>query len=209
MKNIPLLFFTSILLLIICNSSCKKTFVKEEGYIYTDSNRFAFSIPVPYEDYTNNELGYMARKANPDIIFMAGIKEDTAKNSLVSLLKYPLKKKTKIEYAFYDELKKNMNSIGGHSIEQTITIDFGLLYEDNKYYRSKVTGYIDKSIARADTNFKEFNNLYVCNIYFYFMKNDFDDNIYVLKIPTLLDENFDKNFVLAKQIAKTVKFPEI
>jgi hypothetical protein len=177
----------SLLLLSVLFTTCKKPqqvavapkSPSDPTLVSVDNGRMTFHIRSPFTEITNEELGQSIKNLNSHILFLA--LPDSDKNTMISASVYSDSIKKSMDKAF----EVTINYVGD---EYYHVLDYGIYKVDNKTLRFKV----------STTGMGTFNLMY------YFMKDDYDYDLYELKAVTM-PENYDKTKAYLESIATTVE----
>lgn len=145
-----------------------------------------FHIRTGFEDITNNELGQSMRNINTYILFLAI--PDSDRNSMISASVYSDTAMITMEKAF--EITINSVATFGNSSTNNVykLLDYGTYKVGNKTLRYKV------STVGTGT----------VNLMYYFMKDNYDYDLYELKAVCQPD-SYDKMREMLERIAATVE----
>ena len=186
MRKISYLFLTALVISILitaCNKP-QQTSVAikpliDPTLVSLDNGRMTLHIHSPFTDITNDKLGQSIKNLNSHILFLA--LPDSDKNTMISASVYSDTIKKSMDKAF----EVTVNYVGD---EYYHVLDYGIYTVNNKTLRYKVST----------------TGMGTVNLMYYFMKDDYDYDLYELKAVTT-PENYDKTKAYLESIVMTVE----
>ena len=183
-KIIYLFLMVLSILITACNKPQQTTVAPkppiDSTLVSVDNGRMTFHIRLPFTDITNDKLGQSIKNINSHILFLA--LTDSDKNTMISTSVYS---DSTTKRTMKDAFEVTINYVGDKYYH---VLDYGTYTVNNKTLRYKV------STTGVGT----------VNIMYYFMKDDYDYDLYELKAVSMPD-NYDKTRKMLEKIAATVE----
>ena len=185
MKN--LLFKITALIIVV---SCNKNITENAKLISIDNNKFEFELPKYSRDITE-EFKSTAYETN-DIIIFTALCDTINERNLFLVSKYIEDYKWTIDEAFTVSVETSTNNNLGNLLDNFQLVDYKTYELQGKTFRYKIS--------------KHYNSVY--SIMFYFMKNDYSNELYEIKM-TADKKGLSRALYLTEKVALSVKIKQI
>lgn len=179
MKNV----FTTIscvLISAIVFSSFKE---KQEIQLTKINNDLTLVLPAHSDEQEN--LFSMLKKANPNVIFLRSVLTSKSKKILFAVSRYENSESDKLDNVFYEQTVNYKDNNFGNNYK---LISYRKYKSGNKFFYEKVSSPMEGQ----------------CCVMYYFMKNNFSNVMYEIKLSGKMNE-MDEMKTIAEKIALSVK----
>ena len=181
-----LLFWVFIYFIMVsCNQN--RVLLKDEKLVQLDSNKIEFIVPKNSKE-VNENLKKAMMQMNKSIMYLASCEVKGSKNIFFMVSKYTSNYKTSIEEAFAQSVNTTVNIHEDTLVDNSRVIDFKKYKIQEQVLHYKISKHFDKTYT----------------IMFYFMKDDYSNQLYEIKVAT--DEReLSKCFKFLESVALSVR----
>lgn len=179
MKNV----FTTISCVLISAILFSSYKIKQESLLTRINNDLTLVLPAHSEEQEN--LFSMLKKANPNVIFLRSVLTSKSKKILFAVSRYENSESEKLDNVFYEQTASYKDNNFGNNYK---LISYGKYKSGNKFLYEKVSSPMEGQ----------------CCVMYYFMKNNFSNVMYEIKLSGKMNE-MDEMKTIAEKIALSVK----
>ena len=175
--------FTTISCVLISAIVFSSFKVKQENLLTRINNDLTLVLPAHSEEQEN--LFSMLKKANPNVIFLRSLLTSKSKKILFAVSRYENSESDKLDNVFYQQTANYKDNNFGNDYK---LISYRKYKNGNKFLYEKVSSPFDGQFC----------------IMYYFMKNDFSNVMYEIKLSGKMKEKNEMK-TIAEKIAMSVK----